>query len=69
MNDDFELERQARTAKLCERTLVLWKAGLDTTAIALQIDIAESTVCNIVHAWFDLRWQGRRSYMLQGSRS
>lgn len=55
MNDDAEIERQARNAKLCQEVVSLWRAGLDTTQIAICLTIGEPVVCRILNAWRDLR--------------
>lgn len=59
MNDDAEIERQARNAKLCQEVVSLWRAGLDTAQIALCLTIREPVACRILNAWRDLRRERR----------
>lgn len=66
MNDDAEIERQARNAQLCATVIELWKRGFDTNEIArlampsMLRARGEAVAYRILATWRDLPWQQRR---------
>lgn len=62
MNDEPEIERQARNAELCEAAMRLWRSGFDTVDIARLTGSTEPVICRILRVWRELGRDHARLY-------